>query len=352
MSVAQVRVSLVAKAPGLARDSVADANPAGGFGRVPRPALRSLAVVIPCFNEAGNLETLLPRLQKVLTSLVPDWEVILVDDGSHDGTDELLATWSDVPGFQAIQLSRNFGKEVALTAGLEAARGDAAVLLDADLQHPPELIPEMVAKWQEGYDVVYAVREHRRDESPLKRVGARWFYRLLNLGGRFDIPPDAGDFRLMDRSAVDALLSLPERSRFMKGLYAWIGLETAEITYMPDRRGTGRSSFSPLRLLALSIDGLSSFTTWPLRAVSMAGFGLALLALLYSAYLVIDYVLHGHPIPGYTTIVVGLTLLSGIQLIALGLLGEYVSRIFEEVKARPLYVVRHRAGRRLRPEQG
>jgi glycosyltransferase involved in cell wall biosynthesis len=351
MNLARTRVGVVSKAPELPPDRNMSTSQAAGFGRTPRAALRSLSVVIPCFNEADNLEKLLPRLQKVLASVVPDWEVILVDDGSRDRTADLLATWSGIPGFQAIQLSRNFGKEVALTAGLDVANGQATVLLDADLQHPPELIPTLVAKWQEGYDVVYAVREHRRDESALKRLGARWFYRLMNLGGRFDIPPDAGDFRLMDRAAVDALVSLPERNRFMKGLYAWVGLETAEITYMPEARGAGRSTFSPLRLLALSVDGLTSFTTWPLRAVSAAGFGLALLALLYGAYLVIDYFLHGQPIPGYTTIVVGLALLSGLQLIALGVLGEYVSRIFEEVKGRPLYVVKHRAGRRLHPEQ-
>jgi polyisoprenyl-phosphate glycosyltransferase len=351
MNLARTRVGVVSKAPELPPDRHMSTSQAAGFGRTPRAALRSLSVVIPCFNEADNLEKLLPRLQKVLASVVPDWEVILVDDGSRDRTADLLATWSGIPGFQAIQLSRNFGKEVALTAGLDVANGQATVLLDADLQHPPELIPTLVAKWQEGYDVVYAVREHRRDESALKRLGARWFYRLMNIGGRFDIPPDAGDFRLMDRAAVDALVSLPERNRFMKGLYAWVGLETAEITYMPEARGAGRSTFSPLRLLALSVDGLTSFTTWPLRAVSAAGFGLALLALLYGAYLVIDYFLHGQPIPGYTTIVVGLALLSGLQLIALGVLGEYVSRIFEEVKGRPLYVVKHRAGRRLHPEQ-
>jgi glycosyltransferase involved in cell wall biosynthesis len=351
MNLARTRVGVVSKAPEMPPDRNMSTSQAAGFGRTPRAALRSLSVVIPCFNEADNLEKLLPRLQKMLASVVPDWEVILVDDGSRDRTADLLATWSGIPGFQAIQLSRNFGKEVALTAGLDVANGQATVLLDADLQHPPELIPTLVAKWQEGYDVVYAVREHRRDESALKRLGARWFYRLMNLGGRFDIPPDAGDFRLMDRAAVDALVSLPERNRFMKGLYAWVGLETAEITYMPEARGAGRSTFSPLRLLALSVDGLTSFTTWPLRAVSAAGFGLALLALLYGAYLVIDYFLHGQPIPGYTTIVVGLALLSGLQLIALGVLGEYVSRIFEEVKGRPLYVVKHRAGRRLHPEQ-
>jgi len=318
-----------------------------GFGRVPRDHLPSLSVVIPCYNEAENLGVLLPRLQKVLTGLLTDWEVILVDDGSRDRTLEVLEAWSGVPGFHAIQLSRNFGKEIALTAGLEAARCEAAVLLDADLQHRPELIPDMVALWQQGYDVVYAVREHRRDESLLKRTGAKWFYRLMNIGGHFDIPPDAGDFRLMGRVAIDALLSLPERNRFMKGLYAWVGFDSVELSYVPEARGAGRSSFHPLRLLTLSIDGLTAFTTWPLRAVSLLGLALALLALVYGLYIVIDYFLYGNPVPGYTTIVVGLAMLSGIQLVALGVLGEYVSRIFEEVKGRPLYVIKHRAGRDL-----
>lgn len=318
------------------------------FLRTPRPALQRLSVIVPSFNEAANLAMLLPRLRDVLVGLVPDWEVIIVDDGSHDRTAELLATWANVPGFRGIQLSRNFGKEIALTAGLDAASGQAAVLLDADLQHPPELIADMVLKWQEGYDVVYAVRRHRQDESRLKRLGAKWFYRLVNLGGRFEIPEDAGDFRLLDRSAVEALRSLPERNRFMKGLYAWVGLEATSIEYQPAARGSGGPKFTPLRLLALSVDGLTSFTTWPLRVVSAAGLGLALLALLYGAGLVADFLRHGHPIPGYTTIVVGLALLSGIQLIALGVLGEYVSRIFEEVKERPLYIIRHQAGRSLR----
>ncbi|HVN41205.1 MAG TPA: glycosyltransferase, partial [Steroidobacteraceae bacterium] len=177
------------------------------------------------------------------------------------------------------------------------------------------------------------------------------FYRLMNIGGRFDIPPDAGDFRLMDRAAVDALLSMPERNRFMKGLYAWVGFDSVEFTYVPQARGAGRSSFRPLHLITLSIDGLTAFTTWPLRAVSLIGLGLALLALIYGAYLVVDYLIYGNPVPGYTTIVVGLAMMSGIQLVALGVLGEYVSRIFEEVKARPLYVVKHRAGRPLHEDR-
>lgn len=320
----------------------------GHFDLSPRDWLPSLAVVIPCFNEADNLNRLLPRLQRVLESLVPEWEVILVDDGSQDQTPEALAFWSGKPGFQAIQLSRNFGKEAALTAGLEAVRSEVAVMMDADLQHAPELIPDLLASWQNGYDVVYAVREHRQDENLLKRLGTRWFYRLLNVGGRFQVPEDAGDFRLMDKKAIDALLALPERNRFMKGLYAWVGFKSTEISYTPERRGNGRSKFGFFHLLTLSLDGLTAFTTWPLRMVSLIGLALAVLAFCYGGYLVLDYLLNGHTVPGWTTIVVGLMLFSGIQLIGLGVLGEYVSRIFEEVKGRPLYVVRHRAGLSLR----
>jgi len=321
------------------------------FGIRPRDWLPGLSVVIPCYNEAENLNRLLPRLQDVLQTLVSDWEVILVDDGSRDNTREVFAFWSARPGFQAIQLSRNFGKEAALTAGLEAARCETCLMMDADMQHSPELIPAMLAQWQHGYDVVYAVREHRRDESLFKRLGAGWFYRLVNAGARFQVPPDAGDFRLMDRAVVDALLDLPERNRFMKGLYAWVGFNATEISYMPEARGSGRSTFNLLHLVRLSFDGLTAFTTWPLRIASLVGFLLALLAFAYGGYLVIDYFMHGRVVPGWTTIVVGLMFLSGIQLIGLGVLGEYVSRIFEEVKGRPLYVVRHRAGRSLRDVQ-
>src|SRR5512135_931684 len=321
------------------------------FAMQPRDRLPSLSVVIPCYNEAENLNRLLPRLQGVLQTLVADWEVILVDDGSRDNTQEVFAFWSDQPGFQAIQLSRNFGKEAALTAGLEAARCETCLMMDADLQHSPDLIAAMLDRWQQGYDVVYAVREHRRDEGPFKRLGARWFYRLVNAGARFQVPPDAGDFRLMDRAVVEALLELPERNRFLKGLYAWVGFNATEITYVPAARGSGRSTFNLFHLLRLSFDGLTAFTTWPLRIASLVGFMLALLAFAYGGYLVIDYFARGRVVPGWTTIVVGLMLFSGIQLIGLGVLGEYVSRIFEEVKGRPLYVVRHRAGRGLRDAQ-
>jgi glycosyltransferase involved in cell wall biosynthesis len=314
--------------------------------RVPRKrAPESLSLVLPCYNEAASLAQLLPALQALLPSLGLPWEVVLVDDGSRDATPALLLQWSHTPGFRVLQLSRNFGKEAALSAGLQAARGQVVLLMDADGQHSPALIPEFLARWAAGADVVYATRAHRRDEGPVKRWGSKAFYALLNAADRFTVPADAGDFRLLDRRVVQALLQLPERTRFMKGLYAWVGFDAVALPYMPAPRLHGHSRFGPLRLLQLSLDGLTAFTTWPLRAVSAIGFGLALLALGYGAYLTADYMLNGHGVSGWTTIVVSLMLLSGIQLISLGVVGEYVGRVFAEVKQRPLFVVRHEFGR-------
>jgi polyisoprenyl-phosphate glycosyltransferase len=287
---------------------------------------------------------LLPELRGVLDGLGCDWELVLVDDGSTDDTGARLAAWTRLPGVRALQLSRNFGKEAALTAGLQASRGDAVVMLDADLQHPPQLLPELVQRWREGADIVYAVREHRRDESAFKRSGARLFYALVNAADRFEMPPDAGDFRLMDRAAVDALLALPERNRFMKGLYAWVGFTGVAVPYQPPQRASGASHFNPWRLIRLSLDGLTGFTTWPLRAVSISGFVLALLAFGYGAYLSVSYWLFGNSVSGWTTIAVTLLFSLGVQLISLGIVGEYVGRIFEEVKGRPLFIVKRELG--------
>ncbi len=303
-----------------------------------------LSCVIPCRNEADNLARLLPVLEHILAACTAEWEVILVDDGSTDGTARLLADWAARPGYRALQLSRNFGKEAALTAGLEASRGDVVVMLDADMQHPPDLIPTMLAHWREGADVVYAVRENRDDESVLKRIGTRWFYRLVNAADRFEVPPDAGDFRLMERAVVDALLALPERNRFMKGLYAWVGFDAVALPYTPAARAHGTTHFNAWRLVKLSLDGLTSFTTWPLRAVSVTGFVLAALGFLYGGYLTFVYLAYGHVISGWTTIVVSLLFFLGVQLVSIGVLGEYIGRIFEEVKARPLYVVKRDLG--------
>jgi len=316
-----------------------------------RQRLPTLSCVIPCYNEADNLTQLLPELHRALGQCSRAWEVILVDDGSTDTTPFVLESWARRPGFRMLQLSRNFGKEAALTAGLRAAAGEVVVMMDADLQHSPSLIPTFVQHWQAGGDVVYGLRTDRADESAWKRLGARWFYKMVNAADHVRVPPGAGDFRLMDRAAVDALLSLTERNRFMKGLYAWVGFDAVAVPYTPAARAHGRSRFSPLRLIHLSIDGLTGFTTWPLRAVSVVGFALALLSFAYGGYLSLSFWLYGHPVSGWTTIVVCLLLLVGIQMISLGIVGEYVGRIFEEVKARPLFVVKRESGHGLIAER-
>jgi len=326
----------------------ADARARTPAPRAPRTAASaSLSCIVPCRNEAENLTRLLPLLSEVLGACCSAWEVILVDDGSTDGTALVLASWARIPGFRVLQLSRNFGKEAALTAGLQAAAGDAVVMMDADLQHPPELIATFLGHWRSGADVVYALREHRRDENLFKRLGTRCFYGLVNAADRFEVPAGAGDFRLMDRAVVDALLALPERNRFMKGLYAWVGFDAVAVPYTPAPRAHGHSHFDALRLIRLSLDGLTAFTTFPLRAVSVTGFVLALLAFGYGLYLTASYLMYGHDVGGWTTIVVSVMGFSGIQLISLGIVGEYVGRIFEEVKARPLYVVKRELGQGL-----
>lgn len=313
-----------------------------------RSAGAGLSCIVPCKNEAKNLELLLPALRDQLAALGLPFEVILVDDGSTDETAAIGAGWSREPGFRLVQLSRNFGKEAAITAGLEAAAGGIVVILDADLQHPPGLIADMLRLWREGADVVYAVREDRSDESFLKRHGTDLFYRLINAVDRFQVPAGAGDFRLMDRCAVDALLLLPERRRFMKGLYAWIGFNAVALPYVPEARVHGRTHFNLRRLIGLSLDGLTSFTTWPLRIVSVVGGLMALLGFAYGAFISIDYLLNGNKVSGWTTIVVTMMFFFGMQMLFTGIIGEYVGRIFEEVKQRPVYVVRRELGRGLR----
>ena len=325
------------------------ANAAAGAGTTAKwRKAPSISCVIPCRNEAQNLACLLPLLATTLTACTSAWEVVLVDDGSTDDTMLVMGQWSRQPGFRVLQLSRNYGKEAALSAGLQSATGAVVVTMDADLQHSPTLIPVFLDHWRSGADVAYGVRESRSDEGLFKRLGARAFYALINRANGVTLPPDAGDFRLMDRAVVDALLSLPERNRFMKGLYAWVGFDAVAVPYAPAPRLHGHSHFNPLRLIGLSLDGLTAFTTWPLRAVSAAGFMLALLAFVYGAYLTVSYFLAGHEVSGWTTIVVSLMLFAGIQLISLGIVGEYVGRVFDEVKSRPLFVVKRELGQGLK----
>ena len=301
--------------------------------------------MVPAYNEAANLPLLLQELTQALAGLSPRWEVIVVDDGSRDNTAAVLQGWLHEPGVRYIGLSRNFGKEAALTAGLEQAKGEVVVMLDADRQHPLSLLPAMLAGWRNGADSVCAVRDTRADESWAKRTGTKLFYRIVNAGSPMPIPPDAGDFRLLDRSVLQALLSLPERNRFLKGLYAWVGFRTEFIPYTPAPRAHGRSRFSVLRLLALALTGVTAFSTLPLRLWSGVGAAVALCAIGYGGYITVEHLINGNPVPGWATVVVSLMFFSGVQLLSIGILGEYVGRIFDEVKRRPLYVVREVAGR-------
>ncbi|HNJ83017.1 MAG TPA: glycosyltransferase family 2 protein [Piscinibacter sp.] len=308
------------------------------------PTAPRISCVVPAFNEAGNLDALLRALSAELDALRLAWEIVIVDDGSADATLAALRPWLAVPGIRCLQLSRNFGKEAALTAGLEEARGDVVVLMDADLQHPPALIPRMLEAWREGAQMVCMARASRADESALKRLGTRLFYGLVNRSDRVQLPADSGDFRLLDRCVVDALRALPERNRFMKGLYAWVGFRNVVLPYAPPPRHTGRSSFSTRRLAALAVTGITAFTNAPLRWWSALGVLLALPAFAFGLFIVVEHFLTGHDVPGWATLVTGLMFSSGLQLLSIGILGEYIGRIFDEVKQRPLYIVGQREG--------
>ena len=307
---------------------------------VARDPSASLDVVLPAFNEAANLPALFAQLRGVLGALTPRWRIVLVDDGSSDDTAAvaLAALAAGLP-LRYVQLSRNFGKEAALTAGLALADADCVLLMDADGQHAPELVAQMRSAWLHGADMVCAVRANRDEEGPLKRLGTSLFYRFVNAFTQLHIPPDAGDFRLLDRRVVVALNSLPERNRFMKGLYAWVGYRTEFLPYTPKLRTNGRSHFSLRRLLHLAFTGVTAFSNLPLRIWSALGGVIALCALAYGAWLIVEHLVYGHPIPGWPTVVVGLMFFSGVQLLSIGIMGEYIGRIFDEVKQRPVYLV-------------
>ncbi len=308
------------------------------------PTAPRISCVVPAYSEAGNLDALLRALSAELDALRLAGEIVIVDDGSADATLAALRPWLAVPGIRCLQLSRNFGKEAALTAGLEEARGDVVVLMDADLQHPPALIPRMLEAWREGAQMVCMARASRADESALKRLGTKLFYGLVNRSDRVQLPADSGDFRLLDRCVVDALRALPERNRFMKGLYAWVGFRTVVLPYEPPPRHAGRSSFSTRRLAALAVTGITAFTNAPLRWWSALGVLLALPAFAFGLFIVVEHFLTGHDVPGWATLVTGLMFSSGLQLLSIGILGEYIGRIFDEVKQRPLYIVGQREG--------
>ena len=300
----------------------------------------SIAVVVPVHDESAVLEAFHRRLAAVLDGLELNASILFVDDGSTDGSQAVLTEIRDTdPRAGTLELSRNFGKEAAITAGLDHVKADAVVIMDADLQDPPELIPELVQRWRDGFDVVYAQRTDRQADSWAKRTTARWFYRLMQRTGRVRIPPQAGDYRLLSRRAVDALVSLREQHRFMKGLYTWVGYPQTAVPYTREPRAGGESKWTYWRLWNFAVEGITSFTAAPLKLASYVGLATAAGSFMYGLVIIARTLILGRDVPGYASLMVVILFLGGIQLIALGVIGEYLGRTFNEVKRRPLYFV-------------
>jgi len=306
-----------------------------------------LSVVAPVKNEEHAILTFVERVGAILEGIASDegWEILFVDDGSTDATlAAIVAAHQRDPRVRALSLSRNFGKEAALSAGLDHARGSAVIPMDVDMQDPPEVLPEMVAKWREGHEMVFGVRRCRASDGWTKRITAGLYYRAHNIVSQDKIPENAGDFRLMDRKVVDVIRAMPERNRFMKGLFAWAGFNQAAVEYDRSERETGTTKFNYWKLWTLALDGITSASTVPLRIWSYIGALVALFALGYATFLAVQTMLFGNAVPGYASIMVSVLFLGGVQLISLGVLGEYVGRILTETKQRPLYVVRDTVG--------
>jgi glycosyltransferase involved in cell wall biosynthesis len=302
--------------------------------------LRLISIIVPVFNEEEAIEGFYTRLFAALTPLDADVEVVFVDDGSTDGTRAALRSLHERDDrVRVIAFTRNFGKEAALAAGIDHVHGDVVVPIDVDLQDPPEIIPQMIEKWRDGFDVVYGVRVDRRSDTWAKRASAGLFYRWFNRIANSPIPVDTGDFRLMDSRVVEAVRRLPERNRFTKGLFAWVGFRSIGVPYQRDTRSAGASRFAFWRLWVLALDGITGFSTLPLRIWTFIGMFIAFLALLYGGFIVARALVNGVDVPGYASTMTVILFLGGIQLITLGVIGEYVSRLFIESKQRPLYLV-------------
>jgi len=309
------------------------------------PGQPELSIVVPVYNEAAGLAAFWARLAPVLDALGLPAEVIFVDDGSTDATlAQLVSLRHADRRVKIVSLSRNFGKEVALTCGLDHVRGAAAVPIDADLQHPPEVIRELVASWREGNDIVIALRRDRDTDNFARRAASWLFHRVFARLSTVAITRDAGDFRLLTRPVIDALRSLPERTRYMKGLYAWVGFRQAIVAYDVGERRAGRSRWGFWRLWTLAVDGITSFSAVPLKIWSIVGLVIALAAFVYGGYFVVRTLVRGVDVPGFASLIVIMLALGGLQLLSLGVIGEYLGRIYDEVKARPLYIVQRRFG--------
>ncbi|MEA5463374.1 glycosyltransferase family 2 protein [Leptothoe sp. PORK10 BA2] len=329
-----------ASASGIASIPSTERPAAPEYQTAPEP-VPELSIVVPMYCEESNVDHLFERLETVVGELGVTYEIICVDDGSKDSTLlRLISHHHRNPAIKVVALARNFGKELALTAGLDHSRGQAVVPIDADLQDPPEYIQALMEQWRAGYDVVYAKRNSRLGETWFKTFSANGFYRVIGRMSQVPIPQDTGDFRLMDRRVVDALKQLPERTRFMKGLFAWVGYRQTFITYDRDPRHSGQTKWNYWKLWNFALDGIVSFSSTPLRVWSYLGLMISAISFVYASFLVIRTLVLGIDLPGYASLMVAILFLGGIQLVSLGIIGEYLGRVYEEVKQRPLYLVR------------
>ena len=304
-----------------------------------------LSLVVPVYDEEATIDVFFARTAPILTAIDNCFEIIFVNDGSRDKTvKKILSLRAEDSRVKLIDLSRNFGKEIAMTAGLDFARGQVVVVIDADLQDPPELIPQMIDKWREGFDTVYATRTVREGETFIKKATANAFYRVIGKLAKTEIPRNTGDFRLMSRRTVDALKLLREHHRFMKGLFSWVGFKQVSIPYCREPRCAGRTKWDYWKLCNFAIEGITSFSYVPLQVATYLGIGVSLLSFLYAAYLIIRTLFYGIDVPGYASIMVTILFFSGVQLLFLGVIGEYLGRISNETKGRPLYLVQNVVG--------
>ena len=304
-----------------------------------------ISCIVPVFNEAEVVTPFLEALSEQLIAITNQFEIIVVDDGSRDGTPDLVEAFrKNNSHVRLISLSRNFGKEAALTAGIDACQGEVALLIDADFQHPLEMIPIFLNYWRHGYDMIYGVRTDRNGESFFKRKGAQLFYRIMSNSTGIEVPSHAGDFRLMSRKVIKALKNMPERGRFMKGIYAWVGFKSIGIPFEVQDRLAGESGWGYRKLTNLALSGITSFTTLPLRLVGALGLLISFISVFYAFFVIFRTIVLGSALPGWPTVVIAITFIGGIQLLSLGVLGEYIAGIFNEVKHRPTYLIQKRCG--------
>ncbi len=303
--------------------------------------LKTITLIIPVYNESASLPEFLRELSLKTVTLPYHFNYLVIDDGSTDGVDVFLQTAvQQYPQLTVLSFSRNFGKEAAITAGLDHCQGDACIIMDADFQHPFAMLDVFLQEWQNGYEVVYGIQTDRQHESWLRRAAGKLFYKVLGKFSEVNLPANAGDFRLMDRKVVDAMKGLREKNRYMKGLYAWVGFKALGVPFIAEKRFSGESSWNYRKLLKLALTGIFSFTSFPLRVWALIGFFIAGVFFILTLYILIKTLIFGDDMPGYASIMTAIGLLSGIQLISIGIVGEYIAMIFNETKNRPTYIIR------------